>query len=108
MSNIDIFNPDYFLAKISDYEKKLKAEKILKSLKTEMQKELKKAENFAERIVIITDTMENISNLLHGRKLKSFSEFRKERKLIGLSIYNGNIKKRKKFKKLKKIKKWKK
>lgn len=68
------------------------------SLYKDMYIELSKKETFADRLTIVTDTIENIFNLVNDKKILSYSDYAVRRKKR-LSY---------KIKKIKKVKKWKK
>ncbi len=66
----------------------------------EMQKELAKTRDFAERLEIILDTVENLFRIKNNQPLLSYSQYRKLRKNKYKNIKN--------YKKNKKLKRWKK
>lgn len=105
MSKTDIFDIALYKESISDITQRKKAEEILRDLKISMQEELKKCDSFTARLVIITDTLENISNLLHGRKLVSYETFRMSRRILAKPIVK--LIKKKGLKKVKRYKRWK-
>lgn len=106
MANINIFDASYYVGNTSNIIVRNNAQRVLNNLKLAMNNELEKSNSFTDRLVIITDTLENISNLLHGRCLVSYEEFRKGRRLIAKALVKSI--KQKGQKKVKKYKKWKK
>ena len=65
----------------------------------EMDLELKKKQNFAEKLAVVTDTIENIFNIINNKRIISYSDFAVKRK----KRLCHKIKKIKKIKKCKKL-----
>jgi len=69
----------------------------------EMQQELAKVDNFAKRLTIVVDTIENIFRMMNGEKILTYEEYdyiRREKQRQGYKIFK-NSKNKKRWKKRK-------
>jgi hypothetical protein len=86
---------------IKNFEKYVKYDYKNKfySLYKDMYVELSKKDNFTDRFSVVTDTIENIFNLINDKKILSYSDYAVKRK----KRLNHKIKNIKNIKKWKKI-----
>ena len=88
---------------LKDVSNKPQLNNKLQMLKKQMQKDLAKTKDFAERLLLITDTAENITRILNGKRVLTHDEMRKLKIEYHQQVKEETI--RKKIKQLKRIKK---
>jgi hypothetical protein len=103
----DVFPIDIF-GKFAEIAQSKKTSVKLQKLKAAMVEKLADIEEFDKRLVIITDTIDNISRVLNDEKLVSYDEFAQIRQAETKMLLSNFAKKhqtKKRHKCLKKIKK---